>query len=110
MFNEKDKGNPHIRKALRYMSDHYAEHLDLAEVAQYVKISPSYLSALFPKVVGISFREQLCRIRVEESKQLLLSKQYSLADIAVSVGFPDQSYYCKVFKRIVGVTPGKYQG
>ena len=59
--------------------------------------------------IGVSFREHLCRIRVEASKQLLLNKQYSLADIAVSMGFPDQSYYCKVFKRIVGITPGKHR-
>ena len=57
----------------------------------------------------MSFREQLCRIRVEESKRLLLQKDYSLVDIALAMGFPDQSYYSKVFKRIVGVTPGKYR-
>ena len=61
-------------------------------------------------MVGVTFREQLCRIRVEESKLLLLTQKYSLADIAIAMGFPDQSYYCKVFKRIVGVTPGKYRG
>lgn len=109
MFNETDKGNPYIRKALRYMNDNYGCHLELAQVAEYVELSPSYFSALFHRVVGVSFREQLCRIRVEESKRLLLSKKYTLADIAISMGFPDQSYYSKVFKRIVGVTPGKYQ-
>lgn len=46
---------------------------------------------------------------MEESKRLLLQKDYSLVDIALAMGFPDQSYYCKVFKRIVGVTPGKYR-
>ncbi|MGN0998965.1 MAG: PocR ligand-binding domain-containing protein [Faecousia sp.] len=109
MFSQQDKGNPYIRKALRYMSDHYSEHLELSRVAEYVQLSPSYFSSLFHQVVGVSFREQLCRIRVEESKRLLLNKQYTLADIAISMGFPDQSYYCKVFKRIVGVTPGKYR-
>lgn len=109
MFNQQDKGNPYIRKALRYMSDNYSEHLELNQVAEYVQLSPSYFSSLFHQVVGVSFREQLCRIRVEESKRLLLNKEYSLADIAVSMGFPDQSYYCKVFKRIVGITPGKYR-
>lgn len=109
MFSEQDKGNPYIRKALRYMSDNYSEHLELSQVAEYVQLSPSYFSALFHQIVGVSFREQLCRIRVEESKRLLLNKQYTLADIAVSMGFPDQSYYCKVFKRIVGITPGKYR-
>ena len=50
-----------------------------------------------------------CRVRVEESKHLLLSTDYSITDIAVAMGFPDQSYYCKVFKNIVGVTPGKFR-
>ena len=109
MFRQQDKGNPYIRKALRYMADHYSEHLELAQVAEYVQLSPSYFSALFHQTVGVSFREQLCRIRVEESKRLLLDKQYTLANIAVAMGFPDQSYYCKVFKRLVGVTPGKYR-
>lgn len=110
MFSEKDKGNPYIRKALRFMADNYNEHLELEQVADYVGLSPSYFSTLFRSVVGVTFREHLCRLRVEESKHLLLSKKYSLADIAVSMGFPDQSYYSKVFKRIVGVTPGKYRG
>ena len=109
MFNETDKGNLYIRKALRFMQDNYGEHLELAKVAEYVGLSPSYFSALFNQIVGVSFREQLCRIRVEESKRLLLQKDYSLVDIALAMGFPDQSYYCKVFKRIVGVTPGKYR-
>ena len=109
MFYSKDKGNHYIRKALRYMSEHYGEHLELTDVAAYVQLSPSYFSTLFRQVVGQSFREQLCQIRVEESKQLLLSTDYSLTDIAIAVGFPDQSYYCKVFKRIVGLTPGKFR-
>lgn len=110
MFSEKDKGNPYIRKALRYISDHYTAHLDLNQVAEHVQLSPSYFSSLFRQTVGIPFREYLCQLRVEESKRLLLTKKYTLADIAISMGFPDQSYYCKVFKQIVGVTPGKYQG
>lgn len=109
MFREKDKGNPYIRKALRYMSDHYSEHLELNQVADFVGLSPSYFSTLFRQTVGVSFREQLNWIRVEESKRLLLNQQYTLADIAISMGFPDQSYYCKVFKKIVGVTPGKFR-
>lgn len=109
-FYDKDKGNPYIRKALRFMWDNYSQHLELSTVAEYVNLSPGYFSTLFRQVVGVPFREYLCQIRVEESKRLLLSKQYSLADIAVAMGFPDQSYYCKVFKRIVGVTPGKFQG
>lgn len=109
-FYEEDKGNPYIRKALRYMWDHYNQHLDVTEVANYVQLSPSYFSTLFAQVVGMPFRDYLRQIRIEESKRLLLSKEYSLADIAISVGFPDQSYYCRVFKQLVGVSPRKFQG
>lgn len=109
MFYEKDKGNPYIRKALHYMASHYSEHLELSQVAGYAGLSNSYFSALFRETVGVSFREHLNRIRIEESKRLLLSTEYSLANIAISVGFPDQSYYCKVFKKIVGITPGKFR-
>ena len=109
MFFEKDKGNSYIRKALRFIADNYFEHLELAAVADFVQLSPSYFSTLFRQVVGMNFREYLCRVRVEESKRLLLSTEFALADIAVSVGFPDQSYYCKIFKRIVGVSPGKFR-
>ena len=109
MFYEKDKGNAYIRKALRFIADNYFEHLELAAVADFVQLSPSYFSTLFRQVVGMNFREYLAQVRVEESKRLLLSTEFSLADIAVSVGFPDQSYYCKIFKRIVGISPGKFR-
>ena len=109
MFQGKDKGNPYIRNALQYMSNNYDQHLDLKIVADHIGLSPSYFSTLFRKTVGISFREHLNWIRVEESKSLLLGKKHTLAEIALSMGFPDQSYYCKVFKKYVGVTPGQYQ-
>ena len=44
-----------------------------------------------------------------ESKSLLLNTEYSLADIALAMGFADQSYYCKSFKRIVGIPPGRFR-
>lgn len=109
MFVKEDQGNPYIRKALQFMRNNYSEKLELARVAEYVGLSANYFSTLFHHTVGMRFRDYLCKIRVEESKVLLLSKQYSLSDIAVAMGFPDQSYYCKAFKRLVGVTPGKYR-
>ena len=110
MFHENDMSNYHIRKALQFMAENYAQQLTLEIVAEHVKLSPSYFSTLFRRVTGISFRSWLCQIRVEESKLLLLHTNFPLSDIAIAVGFTDQSYYCKVFKRIVGITPGKYRG
>lgn len=110
MFSSKDKGNPYIRSALKYMAENYDQPLTLAKMADIVGLSKSYFSTLFHEIVGVSFREYLCRIRVEESKRLLLSSEYSLTDIAIAMGFTDQSHYCKMFKRIVGMPPGQYRG
>ena len=78
-------------------------------MAAYLGVSPNYFSTLFHKTVGESFREHLCRVRIEESKRLLLSTDISLNQIGLAVGFSDQSYYSKVFKRITGLTPGEYR-
>lgn len=109
MFYDKDKGNTYIRRALGHVAEFYAAHLDVAQVAAFVGLSPGYFSSLFREVVGVSFREHLNRVRIEESKHLLLNTENSLADIAVAVGFPDQSYFCKMFKKSVGLPPGKFR-
>ena len=109
MFSRQDKGNNHIREALRIMSERYADPLTLAEVADGLGLSANYLSALFKQTVGVGFREQLNRIRVEESKRLLLSTDFPLAEIAIAMGFTDQSYFCKTFKRLTGITPSQFR-
>lgn len=110
MFTHHDQGNPHIRKALHYIAANFTQKLTLQHVAGEVGISPNHFSTLFHKTVGVSFRDYLSQIRVEESKRLLLYTDYSLADIAAAMGFPDQSNFSKVFKRITGISPGKYRG
>ena len=109
MFIHQDQGNPHIRKALRYIGENYTQKLTLQHVAGEVGISPNHFSALFHKTVGVSFRDYLSQVRVEESKRLLLYSEYSLAEIASAMGFADQSNFTKVFKRITGMSPGKYR-
>ena len=67
----------HIREALTLMAERYAQPLTLPMVAKEIGLSANYFSSLFQQVVGVNFREQLCRIRVEESKRLLVSTELS---------------------------------
>ena len=109
MFNSTDKGNLHIRKALQYIATHYAEPLRISDVAGQLLLSPDYFATLFRKTVGESFNSYLMRIRIEESKLLLLSTDDTLTDVAIATGFSDQSYFCRMFKKLVGVSPGKFR-
>ena len=109
IFLPQEQFNHYVRDVIAYVAAHYNEKITLASAAEQLGISQSHLSRLFKESTGITFREHLCRIRVEESKYLLHATDYPLADIAIAVGFSDQSYYCKAFKRITGMSPGQFR-
>lgn len=106
---EKHGGNRYIRKALTFIAGNYYAPLTLEAVAAVVELSPNYFSSLFRQTVGIGFRDYLTQVRVEESCRLLLSTDYAITDIALAIGFTDQTTYCKCFRRLKGVTPKAYR-
>lgn len=110
MFNYiPSKSNEVIRRAISYISQHYNTNLTLEEVANHVYLNPAYFSTLFRQSCGSTFKEYLNIVRVEESKRLLANTDYSIIDIAVAVGFDNQSYFSKVFKKYTGLTPKQYR-
>lgn len=98
-----------IRKAVNYMKNNCAKDLTLGELADHVGYSHSHFSKVFKEEMGCGFRVYLNQLRVEKSKPLLLSGSVSISEICSMCGFEDQSYYCKVFKKITGVTPDKFR-
>lgn len=98
-----------IKKAILYISEHFNTPLTLEDVASYVHLHPSYFSTLFKQVTGSSYKEYLNMVRVEESKRLLSATDFSILNIAIAVGFEDQSYFSKVFKKYTGQTPKQFR-
>lgn len=98
-----------IRKALRYFNAHYPEKISLESVAEEVRLSPSYFSRLFKDEMNTSFSAYLNELRIDKSKALLGDRSIGLAEIAGRVGFDDQSYFTKIFKKVTGMSPGAYR-
>ena len=98
-----------MHKVKEYMNLNFARRITLEEVSSLVGYSPAYFSRIFKDEMGLTFKEALNSIRIEKSKTLLLSGNASIAEICSMVGFNDQSYYCKVFKKNSGVTPDKFR-
>jgi len=98
-----------IRKAVNYMKANCAKDLTLSELADHVGYSHSHFSKVFKEEMGCGFRVYLNQLRVEKSKSLLLAGSASISEICSICGFEDQSYYCKVFKKMTGVTPDKFR-
>ena len=110
LFNSiPSKNSEIIKKAMLYISEHFNTALALEDVAEQVHLHPSYFSSLFKQSTGSSFKEYLNMVRIEESKRLLANTDFSIIDIAVAVGFEDQSYFSKVFKKYTGLTPKQFR-
>ena len=101
--------NPNMASLLEYIHEHYAEPITLAEVARQFHFNASYLSSYFASHNREGFNEYLNRIRLEKAKERLLTTDDAIADISKSVGYSDQSYFTKVFKKMTGVSPGRYR-
>ncbi|MCX7841974.1 MAG: PocR ligand-binding domain-containing protein [Clostridia bacterium] len=98
-----------IFKAVDYIKRNYARKITLEEVASNVYLSPSYFSKVFKEEMKCNFNTYLNQIRIDMAKKLLLNETVALVDVSNLVGYEDQSYFTKVFKKVTGVSPGKYR-
>jgi two-component system response regulator YesN len=98
-----------IYRAIDYIKKNYMKKITLEEVASHVYLSPAYFSKIFKEEMKTNFNNYLNLVRIEMSKKLLLDDSMSLVDISSYVGYEDQSYFSKVFKKMVGISPGKYR-
>ena len=98
-----------IRKAKEFIRANYKKKIKLEEISKEVYLSPYYLSHIFKKETRSTLFQYLTNVRIEEAKRLLETTQYSTTRISFEVGCTDQSYFCKVFKKIVGISSSKYR-
>ena len=106
VFSKKDV----IERGLLYIEKHYTNpDLTLEDVAVAVGRSTSYYSHLLMKKQGISFRQYLTNIRINEAKRLLHDGQLSIKEIAYHVGFRNPSYFTRIFKEMTKISPREFR-
>ena len=97
-----------IHRCIQHIGAGYQERLTLEDTARMVCLSPDYLSRIFRQETGISFHQYLNNVRITKAKELIRTTNLRLTDISQMVGYDDQSYFTKVFKRTAGIAPGEY--
>ena len=104
------KKNTHhlIKEAYKYIEKKYRYPIGLNDVAAHLDVTPQYISSLFTKYTGKNFTYVLSEYRVNKAKELL-DQGAKIKEIASLVGFQNQNYFTKVFKKITGVTPSEYK-
>ena len=99
-----------IQRALRYVGTNYTEDISLGRLARESFMSPSHLSFLLKRSLGVPFKSLLAAVRIERAKQLLSEPNpSSITDISLEVGFGDLSHFERTFKRLVGTNPREYR-
>ncbi len=97
-----------INKVKDFMQSNCAENLTLDEIARNVDVSKFYLSRMFKKEVHISVHKYLLNCKINQAKKLLY-QEYSSSQIALMLGFFDQSHFISTFKKYIALTPNEYK-
>ncbi|HLH12889.1 MAG TPA: AraC family transcriptional regulator [Methylovirgula sp.] len=101
------------RQELQDVADWIRAHLQsdisLTRIAAVVDVSPYRFCRLFKNSVGLSPHQFVMRERITEAKRLLEDRRASIVEISLMLGFSSQSHFTYTFRKLVGVTPGRYQ-
>lgn len=109
-YNDKiDVLQENLQKGIAYVNAHFREALSLAELAEAAGYSESHFCHRFKEVTGYTPFAYLNRIRVIKASEELLTTEDKITEIAGRCGFDNISYFNRVFRREMGVSPGEYR-
>ena len=94
---------------LDYIRQNLHRPITIQTLAEIARLNPTYFSNLFSRHMGISPIQYINKRRIEEAQRLLLSDDQSLYQIANTIGFSDEYYFSRIFKKIVGIAPDHYR-
>lgn len=98
-----------LQDIIQYINTHYTEPLMLKDMASLYNISCEYLSRLFKKKLGLTFKEYLYSIRLTHACRLLAHTEKNILDISMEAGFPDMRAFSQQFDRVYHTTPKEYR-
>ncbi|MDU4936712.1 MAG: AraC family transcriptional regulator, partial [Peptostreptococcaceae bacterium] len=101
--------NPLLRKIIAYINYNYSNELTVSGISDHFGITSNYLYCLFKKEMGVSAIEFINKTRINEASKLMRETDMQIQSIAENVGLNDTSYFARLFKRYMGITPSRYK-
>ena len=98
-----------VKKVKAYVKEHLSEEISMEDIAEVIFLNPQYMVRLFKKQEGISILEYITNERIHLATELLSNTDDSVYQIAGLVGYPNYSYFGRVFKKVMGYTPQEYK-
>jgi two-component system response regulator YesN len=92
-----------------YIEKNYNENLTLNKIAEITYLNPNYFCEFFKEETSQTFIDYLTNVRIKKAKELLKDVRVKVYEVSDIVGYNDSAYFCRVFKKIVGVTPSQFR-
>jgi len=99
-----------VKRAVSYLHQNYAHSFSRWEIASDIGVSEDYLSRVFSRELGVTPWDYLNRLRILQAKALLLNTDDNIGSIARQVGFKDQAYFSRVFRKLTDLSPQSFRG
>jgi len=99
----------HVRRTVDYIYNNLHKTLTLKMAAEHEKLDPSYLSKIFSEEMGVPIKAYILKAKITTAQNMLVFSDFSIADIAYSLGFSSQSTFTAAFRKISGTTPMQYR-
>ncbi|WP_246188413.1 response regulator transcription factor [Metabacillus lacus] len=107
--NRYQKEKNSIQQIKEYVKGNYKEDITLQDIAEKFYLSREYISRRFKQEFGETITDCLLNIRIEKAKELLKNPHLKVYEVAFEVGYQNEKYFSKVFKKQVGLTPNEYR-
>jgi LacI family transcriptional regulator len=101
--------DPHVVQAIRLIREHACRGVGVEKIVEQVPISRSALYRRFTRLLGRSPKEEMTRVRMERTKELLVGTNLPISAVATRVGYGEAKHLIEVFRNTFGVTPLRYR-
>ena len=105
----KNNFSPMVLYTINYIQANYYNNLNINHISEKLEVTSSYLSKILKKETGLSFIDFLTNTRIEKAIQIMKDQSVKIYDVAELVGYSNQHYFCRAFKKIMGVSPTEYK-
>lgn len=110
-INEKKtkKSRTAIEKIKSLIETRYNENLTIAQIAEEVYLTTTYVCLIFKQETGYTLNEYMTKVRMDKAIELLKDSSIRLYDICYTIGYSEPGYFSKLFKRYTGLSPSEYR-
>lgn len=105
--NHDNQSDPRIKNSIIYLSQHYCETITIETMSDMFHLHPVYYGNLFCKAMGMTFKQYLTKLRLNNAENMLKSGEYTVGEVALICGYSDIFYFSRLFKKNRGISPSK---